>query len=491
VLRYLLEHPGEIVSIDELLDTVWAGRIVEQNAVHRNINRIRRALGDSSRDPIYLETISKRGYRTLAPVKRIEAAPPDSDLQAALAALTPPYPAYDGDEPFVFICYSHQNREPVYEELIRLRSAGINVWYDEGISPGAEWTEEIAHAVSNCEHLLFFASPDSVDSIHCLNELNLAQSREKSIVVVHLEPTQLPAKLELTLGLVQALFKHQMEEMDYNRKIVAALSSSAGRTRGPTRTPTSAAPPDARMPTEEPTGRFRQRAMAAAAMAALVVAISMLVLRGPNVDLFREPAPENSIVVPPFRDLTPKHDAEHLSGTIQSDVRVALPEMGFQVVGSILDSADVTQTANAAYLLTGSVQRGFGSIRVTIELFSTDNDHQIYAKVYDLPGEDAEVVQSQIADQMAVDLARVVGEEQPALLANITDKVPATGTLQSILSQQPALPQFTNFDDSAPAAQIERFNSFENAEDAEPVDDFGGFEDFDSFDTFDEGGSDE
>ena len=29
VLRYLLEHPGEIVSIDELLDTVWAGRIVE------------------------------------------------------------------------------------------------------------------------------------------------------------------------------------------------------------------------------------------------------------------------------------------------------------------------------------------------------------------------------------------------------------------------------------------------------------------------------
>jgi len=41
VLRYLLEHPGETVSYDELLDNVWVGRIVEPNAIHRNINRIK------------------------------------------------------------------------------------------------------------------------------------------------------------------------------------------------------------------------------------------------------------------------------------------------------------------------------------------------------------------------------------------------------------------------------------------------------------------
>jgi DNA-binding response OmpR family regulator len=46
VLTHLLDRAGEIVSVDELLDEVWADRVVEPNAVHRNLARIRRALGD-------------------------------------------------------------------------------------------------------------------------------------------------------------------------------------------------------------------------------------------------------------------------------------------------------------------------------------------------------------------------------------------------------------------------------------------------------------
>jgi TolB-like protein/DNA-binding winged helix-turn-helix (wHTH) protein len=69
VLRYLLEHAGETVSVDQLLDTVWAGRVVEPTAVHRGIKHIRQALGDDSRQPRYVETISKRGYRAIAAVQ--------------------------------------------------------------------------------------------------------------------------------------------------------------------------------------------------------------------------------------------------------------------------------------------------------------------------------------------------------------------------------------------------------------------------------------
>lgn len=506
VLRYLLEHPNEVVSTDELLDTVWAGRVVEENAVHRNISRIRRHLGDSSRDPRYIETITKRGCRTIAPVKKFDAAPADSDLQAALEAVTPPYAAYDGEEPFTFVCYSHQDRELVYEELRRLRGAGINVWYDEGISPGAEWTQEVANAVTNCTHLLFFVSPDSVASRHCLGEVHTAQEYEKSLVIVHLEPIELPPRLELTIGLIQALPMYSMEPMEYRRKLNQSLTAIPGRgdrATGPTRSPTARGARD--LPYAP--SRFRKRAIAAAAAGALVVSISVLVLRPKTIPIpfLSDPVPENSIIIPPFRDLTTKHDAAQLSGTIQADVRVAMPAVGFQVVGSIFDGAEVTETLNAAYVLTGSVTRGYGSVRVTVELFSTDNDYQIYASVYDMPGEDVDVVQSAIAREIAIDLLEAVGEEQPWMLANIPTETPATGALQGALNQQPTLPQFSGFDeapaDASSAQQFQSFDAIESDDSFEDVD--GGFEDmdggfedvdggFEDFGTFDEeGGGDE
>lgn len=75
VLYSLLRHPGEILSVEDLLDTVWADRVVESNAVHRNINRIRRALRDDPHHPRYIETVPKRGYRTLAPVSAVRIDP--------------------------------------------------------------------------------------------------------------------------------------------------------------------------------------------------------------------------------------------------------------------------------------------------------------------------------------------------------------------------------------------------------------------------------
>lgn len=66
VLVLLLNRHGEVVSIDEMLDKIWAGQIVGPNALHRHIARLRRALGDDPGTPSYIETITKRGYRAIA-----------------------------------------------------------------------------------------------------------------------------------------------------------------------------------------------------------------------------------------------------------------------------------------------------------------------------------------------------------------------------------------------------------------------------------------
>ena len=44
-----------------------------------------------------------------------------------------PFPAYKGDEPYVFVSYSHSDASAVYPELVWLKESGFNVWYDEGI----------------------------------------------------------------------------------------------------------------------------------------------------------------------------------------------------------------------------------------------------------------------------------------------------------------------------------------------------------------------
>ena len=61
-------------------------------------------------------------------------------------ATVPPFDAYQGDEPYVFVSYAHKDAAMVYEEITRLHEAGCKIWYDEGIEASNEWPEEIANA---------------------------------------------------------------------------------------------------------------------------------------------------------------------------------------------------------------------------------------------------------------------------------------------------------------------------------------------------------
>ncbi|MGB5743477.1 MAG: winged helix-turn-helix domain-containing protein, partial [Sedimenticolaceae bacterium] len=68
VLVYLARHQGELVSRDELEREVWRGALVGYDAVTGTIIKLRKALQDSARQPRFIETIPKRGYRLIAPV---------------------------------------------------------------------------------------------------------------------------------------------------------------------------------------------------------------------------------------------------------------------------------------------------------------------------------------------------------------------------------------------------------------------------------------
>src|ERR1700757_2987434 len=70
VLAILLEHPGEIVTREELQKRLWPDTFVDvERNLNTAVNKIREVLGDSAETPRYIETIPRRGYKFIGQVE--------------------------------------------------------------------------------------------------------------------------------------------------------------------------------------------------------------------------------------------------------------------------------------------------------------------------------------------------------------------------------------------------------------------------------------
>ena len=72
VLTCLARHPNELVSREQLLDSVWNGQSASDELLTRAISGLRHALHDARSDPKYIETIPKRGYRLLGDIQTVD-----------------------------------------------------------------------------------------------------------------------------------------------------------------------------------------------------------------------------------------------------------------------------------------------------------------------------------------------------------------------------------------------------------------------------------
>jgi len=77
LLLCLAEHPGEVVSIDDLLSHVWPDVTVTQDSVYQAVTTLRRLLGDDPKQPTYIATAPRLGYRMVATVSPWIDHPPD------------------------------------------------------------------------------------------------------------------------------------------------------------------------------------------------------------------------------------------------------------------------------------------------------------------------------------------------------------------------------------------------------------------------------
>lgn len=82
VLCFLASRPGQAVTREELEAEAWPRMVVTYDALTNAIIKLRKALGDDARNPRYIETLSKSGYRLIADVRPLEAGPEGPPTQA-------------------------------------------------------------------------------------------------------------------------------------------------------------------------------------------------------------------------------------------------------------------------------------------------------------------------------------------------------------------------------------------------------------------------
>jgi len=301
------------------------------------------------------------------------------------------------------VCYAHSDSAIVYDDLAWLRDRGVNLWYDEGITAGAEWREELGHAIEGCDSFVVFLSRASLASPHCLKELNFALELDRPLLVVWLEEVELTPGLKLSLNDRQALLRHVDAADSFRNKLLEGLRSTPPATIG--------------------AGRRRKpvRWWTAGVAAVLVLAIGAVLLYATRTD--RAPVADNSIAVLPLTEVGAGARA-YLGRGIAEELMIALHRMGdlrvasrtdsFQVAGSGDSVASMAVDLGVRMVLQGTVRQTQGAIRVNVELFDAVEGYTIWSESYDRELADLLSVQADISR----DLAIALGREQAAEARN-------------------------------------------------------------------------
>jgi Tol biopolymer transport system component/DNA-binding winged helix-turn-helix (wHTH) protein len=102
VLSLLLERPGEIISREEMQQRLWGGdqtTVDFDHSLGTAMNKLREALGDSADNPRFIETMARRGYRFIAPIRTDPGAATAKPIMATPLAVETQVSAYEASPP--------------------------------------------------------------------------------------------------------------------------------------------------------------------------------------------------------------------------------------------------------------------------------------------------------------------------------------------------------------------------------------------------------
>ena len=135
---------------------------------------------------------------------------------------------YEGSKEYIFVSYCHKDKAHVFPIIEQLVKDGYRIWYDEGIDPGSEWPEIIAHHLNCCSLCIAFISQNSLNSHNCRREINFALLKKKPFISIIVEPVQMSLGMEMQLSSSQSIFKYTLPtQSEFFDKLYSGQSLTA------------------------------------------------------------------------------------------------------------------------------------------------------------------------------------------------------------------------------------------------------------------------
>lgn len=301
----------------------------------------------------------------------------------------------------VFVSYKAEDRGRVAPLVQALEADGLSVWWDTQIAAGSEWRRDIEEELDSARCVIVVWSQRSVgaDGRFVRDEANRAQ-RRGTYLPIRIDAVEPP----LGFGEIQAIsvegWKGSRRDGRYRKLLHGVHAVMAGKK-----------PDSAPIREAHPTTRRGALVAGGAAAVAVSAAGGWALLRP------KAAKASNSIAVLPFANLSGDPHQEYFSDGIAEELRSGLARLpGLQVAGRISSEAVRNQDATTAarrlrvgHILTGSVRRGPGMVRISSQLIDGRSGLQQWSASYDRPEGNVLAIQTDIATNVVSALSVELG----------------------------------------------------------------------------------
>ncbi len=110
------------------------------------------------------------------------------------------FEAYTGDEPYLFVSYSHRDTKQVYSILDALHDCKYRIWYDESCENGNDFRDELRQRIERSEAIILFVSKASMESPFCGMEIIVARENNKRLYPIYLDDATVPPAFQILLA---------------------------------------------------------------------------------------------------------------------------------------------------------------------------------------------------------------------------------------------------------------------------------------------------
>lgn len=137
----------------------------------------------------------------------------EDSTQPVFSTVQTKFEAYTGEEPYIFISYSHRDQDVVYPILDALYDRKYRIWYDESCETGNDFRDELRQRIEGCDAVILFVSRHSMTSPFCGMEIIVARENDKRIYPIYIEDNVVPPAFEILLANTHHCSASNMEKL--------------------------------------------------------------------------------------------------------------------------------------------------------------------------------------------------------------------------------------------------------------------------------------